>query len=108
MSDGYLLLTPILMLGVLALVRFVGCDLIFTVDPRPEFGPPENVVVRAGNHEVRISWDPIEKADEYVVKRSETSGGPYDSLAVPNLDTTFRDTNVTNGVTYFYAVAGRE
>src|SRR5262245_7541385 len=96
MSDAYLFLTPILMLGVLALVRFVGCDLIFTVDPGPGFGPPQNVVVKPGNRQVFISWDPIEDAEEYVVKRSETSGGPYDSLAVPNLETTFTDTNVTN------------
>lgn len=38
MRDSYLLLTPILVLGVLGLVRFVGCDLLFGlqhVDPPP-------------------------------------------------------------------------
>ena len=32
MRDCYLLLTPILLLGVLGLVRFVGCDIIFRID----------------------------------------------------------------------------
>lgn len=36
MHDFYLLLTPILVLGVLALVRFVGCDTLgFTKPPPP-------------------------------------------------------------------------
>jgi len=30
--DCYLLLTPILVLGVLGVVRFVGCDIIFRID----------------------------------------------------------------------------
>lgn len=33
MSDSYLLLTPILMLGVMLLVRFVGCDVILGLTP---------------------------------------------------------------------------
>ena len=32
MSDLYILLTPLLALGVLALVRFVGCDALFRID----------------------------------------------------------------------------
>lgn len=35
MRDYYLLLTPILVLGVLALVRFVGCDIVWSIDEVP-------------------------------------------------------------------------
>jgi hypothetical protein len=35
MRDSYLLLTPVLVLGVLGLVRFVGCDLVFGVIELP-------------------------------------------------------------------------
>ena len=35
MHDCYLLLTPILVLGVLALVRFVGCDIVWSIDEVP-------------------------------------------------------------------------
>jgi len=38
MRDSYLLLTPILVLGVLGLVRFVGCDLLFGLQHIPD--PP--------------------------------------------------------------------
>jgi len=34
--DLYLLLTPLLVLGVLGLVRFVGCELIYNVDELPQ------------------------------------------------------------------------
>jgi hypothetical protein len=36
MNDPYLILTPILMLGVLALARFVGCSLVFQAEADPE------------------------------------------------------------------------
>lgn len=37
MNDPYLILTPILMLGVLTLARFVGCHLVFQATSEPEF-----------------------------------------------------------------------
>jgi hypothetical protein len=36
MNDPYLILTPLLMLGVLTLARFVGCNLVFHAEPDPE------------------------------------------------------------------------
>ena len=38
MRDPYLLFTPILVLGVLGLVRFVGCDILFGLQHVPD--PP--------------------------------------------------------------------
>jgi hypothetical protein len=35
MTDPYLLLTPVLALAVLALARFVGCDLVFDLEEVP-------------------------------------------------------------------------
>ena len=40
MVDPYLLLTPVLVLGIVALLAFVGCDLVWRVD---EFGVPTKV-----------------------------------------------------------------
>jgi hypothetical protein len=109
MSDAYLLLTPILMLGVLALMRFVGCDLVFLAEPDPAVDAPQNVVARPGNQRVELSWDPVQDAEAYVVKRSDTSGGPYNtSFDVPVAGTTYTDSPLPNGVTVFYIVAGKQ
>jgi hypothetical protein len=35
MIDVFVLLTPILVLGIVALLAFVGCDLVFTINPVP-------------------------------------------------------------------------
>jgi hypothetical protein len=108
MTDAYLLLTPILMLGVLALVRFVGCDLVFVAQP-DAIEPPQNLVARAGNQRVDLSWDPLEDTDGYVVKRGAASGGPYDtSFDVDVSQTSFSDGPLPNGVTVFYVVLGRQ
>jgi hypothetical protein len=40
MTDPYLLLTPVLALAVLALARFVGCHLLFDLEPVPDYEPP--------------------------------------------------------------------
>jgi hypothetical protein len=107
MTDVYLLATPFLVLGVLALVRFVGCDLVFPLHDVPLVDPPQNVVARPGNASITLTWDPLPDAQSYVVKRSEVSGGPYDvTIAVPVESQTVTDSPLTNGTTYFYVVAG--
>jgi hypothetical protein len=106
-DDAYLLLTPFLMAGVLALVRFIGCQVVFPLDPPPQLDPPQNLIARPGNQRIDLSWDPVDNADSYVVKRGEASGPPYPfSISVPSTQTTFADSPLTNGVTEFYRVAG--
>lgn len=108
MTDPYLLLTPILMLGVLALTRFVGCDLIFVATPA-QLEPPINVRAKPGNQQVTISWDPLEDADGYSVKRGTTEGGPYPtSNQVGPQETSFVDGPLPNGVEQFFVVTGRQ
>ncbi len=108
MSDIYLVLTPILALGVLALVRFIGCDYVFTI-PGVDLDPPANVVARAGNHQIALSWDAVDGADAYRISRSDTAGPPYETeFNVDGSPTTFIDTPLVNGVTQFYVVAGKK
>jgi hypothetical protein len=105
MGDTYLLLTPLLMLGVLALVRFVGCQLVFPLS-NPRLPPPENVTATPGNQGVTIAWDPVEDADNYIVARGETSGGPYlNERTVSSAETSVTEEPLTNGTTYFFVVA---
>lgn len=53
---------------------------------------------------VTLSWSPSYGASSYLLQRSTVNGGPY--TAILNLNVTnFVDSNVTNGVTYYYVVA---
>lgn len=53
---------------------------------------------------VNLAWNPVPGAVNYVISRSTTSGGTYVAIGVSNY-TTFQDTNVTTGDTYYYKVA---
>src|SRR5207245_680196 len=65
---------------------------------------PTNVTATAGNGQVALSWSASSGATSYNVKRSTTSGGPYTTIASPTT-TSYTDTGVTNGTTYYYVVS---
>ena len=52
MIDPYLLSAPILLLGIVALLRFVGCGFA----PRPGTAAPNLVSATAGNGQVTLTW----------------------------------------------------
>jgi|GEM_PF-1504607 len=58
----------------------------------------------AGNSKVDLSWNAVKGATSYTVKRSITAGGPYTTIATGVTGTTYTDTGVTNGTTYYYVV----
>jgi polygalacturonase len=65
---------------------------------------PTNVVATAGNQLVTLTWSPSATATNYNVKRSTTSGGPYPTTNSVTT-TSYSDTQVTNGATYYYVVS---
>jgi hypothetical protein len=106
MIDSFVLFAPIFLLGVIALLGFVGCGFTsgtLSGDPIP--GP----VLRctADDHTVELNWDPVTDATEYHVKRSETMGGPHDPIGDPVLapSAIFHDPGLTNGKHYYYVVS---
>ncbi|TRX03699.1 LamG-like jellyroll fold domain-containing protein [Flavobacterium gawalongense] len=62
-----------------------------------------NVIVAAGDAKNIIEWDAIQNFS-YNVKRSTTSGGSYATIGTVTA-TSFTDTNVSNGTTYYYVVS---
>lgn len=79
----------------------VGCI------PQPVTPPasaPANFSAVAGNGEVTLSWSTIEGATGYNLRRSTTGGGPYTQVAIPSA-TSYTDSSVVNGTTYFYIVS---
>ncbi len=64
---------------------------------------PTNLIAISGNKKVDLSWDSVEGAASYNVKRALTAGGPYTTIATTSA-ITYTDTNVANGTTYYYVV----
>ncbi len=71
-------------------------------------GPPEGTTGIALSGGVELAWQPVAGAERYVVLRG-TSAGAITTQVTPAggiTATSFRDTTVANGTTYFYAVRG--
>lgn len=69
--------------------------------------PPATVTIGTteGMAEIILDWNDVTGAATYNVYRSETSGSGYTKInAAPVSESTYTDTNVTVGTTYFYVV----
>jgi len=114
--DSFVLLTPLLMLGVIALVRFVGCNQVFGLEPTVSALPA--VINRdpvVGDQKVLLKWD-YEPGDatSFVVWFHELNVGDYivNQDAQINFETTPGQpqqgtaliTNLPNGSTFFFKV----
>ena len=64
---------------------------------------PASLSATAGDGQVALSWAASAGATSYNVKRSAVSGGPYAPVASVTA-TSYTDTGLTNGTTYFYVV----
>jgi fibronectin type 3 domain-containing protein len=65
---------------------------------------PTGLSAGAGNAQVALSWTASSGATGYHVKRATTSGGPYTQVGAPT-STSYTDTALTNGTTYYYVVS---
>ncbi len=67
---------------------------------------PTGLQATGGNAQVQLTWNAAAGAATYNVKRSTTSGSGYSTIQTGVTTTSFLDTTVTNGTTYFYVVSG--
>lgn len=100
MIDSFVLLAPIYLLGVIALLGFVGCGFKLGLSPS---GP----ILRctAGDQTVDLDWNEVMDATEYQVYRMDDPQHPAtigDPVIAPMR--TFHDPGLTNGQHYHYAV----
>ncbi|MEC0229312.1 Kelch repeat-containing protein [Paenibacillus alba] len=65
---------------------------------------PINLTATAGNSSVLLNWTGAVGANVNNIKRSTTPGGPYTTIATNVTGTTYTDTSVANGTTYYYVV----
>lgn len=66
---------------------------------------PTGLTARGADTKVTLSWSAALGAIRYNVKRSLTAGGPYAPLASAVKGTSYTDTAVVNGTTYYYVVS---
>jgi aryl-phospho-beta-D-glucosidase BglC (GH1 family) len=66
---------------------------------------PGGVTASATNTQALLNWSPSAGATAYRVKRATTNGGPVFTIASTVPATTYSDTAVTNGLTYYYVVS---
>jgi pectate lyase len=66
---------------------------------------PTGLAATAGNAQVTLNWNASSGASSYNVKRSTTSGGPYTTIATGVTSTSYTNTGLANGTTYFYVVS---
>jgi Ricin-type beta-trefoil lectin domain-like/F5/8 type C domain/Alginate lyase/Protein of unknown function (DUF1349) len=65
---------------------------------------PALLLASPGENVVPLRWQPSFGATSYTVKRATTSGGPYTNVATGITASSYSDTAVTNGTTYYYVV----
>jgi autotransporter-associated beta strand protein len=56
-----------------------------------------------GDTQISLTWSAIPAATNYVLQSSITNGGPY-AVILDTPNTTYINTNLTNGTTYYYVV----
>ena len=94
-----LLLTPLLILAIVALVRFTGC---YHLPPNVH---PHLLTLIPGDQKITLIWED-EAFNSYSIKRSTTPGGPYSTIAsTPAGTASYVDTGLTNGTLYFYVLS---
>ncbi len=101
MIDSFVLLAPIYLLGVIALLGFVGCG--FEIGHLTPDGPMLRCT--ASDQAVDLDWDEFTDATQYQVYRMDDPQNPTplgDPVSPPAL--TFQDPGLTNGQHYLYAV----
>jgi hypothetical protein len=96
--------------GLLVGLSLTGCEITKTVyESPPDTTPPavpRGVTSITGDREVTILWFESSEPDlaGYGVYRSNSADGAYTRIAEVTGGGSFVDRNVTNGVTYYYAV----
>jgi hypothetical protein len=72
----------------------------------PQVPPaPVNLTAAPGRRKITLTWNPSSGATSYTVKRATGSGGPYSVIASGVAATTYVNSGLKTGMTYYYVVA---
>ena len=79
---------------------------VFRVDPVAVPQAVATLSATPGDSQVDLSWAAASGATGYRVGRATTSGGPFSDVATNVVGTSYSDTGLSNGTTYYYVVGG--
>jgi len=82
-----------------------GTVSVLAIAPPPPPDPPTNLTATASDGQVTLTWTASVGADTYNLKRSTVSGEGYGVIAGGLTATSYTDTNVVDGTTYYYVVS---
>ena len=100
-------LVPIAALSALALSA-CGSSADPSTPSTPSVPPvPGGLVATSGNGQVVLAWSASTNATGYAIGRSTISTGPYPSIGT-SASTSFTDSGVTNGTTYYYVISASD
>jgi hypothetical protein len=68
---------------------------------------PSGLTAASASLQATLSWVASLGATGYNVKRSTVSGGPYTAIVTNLMTTSYTNTGLTNGVTYYYVVSAQ-
>ena len=74
--------------------------------PPPPPSAPTGPIATAGYGQVTLGWAASGGATNYNIKRSTTSGSEITVASTGGTTTTYTDTNVLDGTTYYYVISG--
>lgn len=66
---------------------------------------PSGITFTTGNASVGLAWQTVEGVTSYTVQRATIAAGPYVTVGTTDT-TTYQDTALVNGATYYYAING--
>jgi sialate O-acetylesterase len=82
----------------------VGLAETFSFDHVAALEAPGNLAAWPGNAQVTLGWASAAGATKYIVRRASSSGGPYSQIAETTA-TSYVDSSLVNGTSYYYVVA---
>jgi hypothetical protein len=103
-----MLLVPAIVLPVVLLIGFAGCNQVFGVKDTVIIGPTFDVVEAKSGTVVQLTWVSGSSGQNYALQRfNQTNPNDPTNGSFPVTGFSFLDTNLTPATTYEYQVAGR-
>ncbi|WP_372799096.1 carbohydrate-binding protein, partial [Pontiella sp.] len=77
-------------------------ELVIPAEPAAPNGLAASPVDRS---RIALSWDSVERASQYNLKRGTTGGGPYSAIAIGPTVTQYTDSGLLAGTNYVYVIS---